>query len=254
MYVFFIFFVCLATNIIGGFTDRIYQRLILGRDMLAEVQKVCVQKGDTKPLYARLQAEPLPLYVKVTDALLSESKEARLATLWRNTGEQLYEVLYGFILFRPGGFATWKDADVQQRLLTIYAADNQAAFNKIMQALELLHNQVANKLKTPHWWWHSLGYLTFKDSENELDDILTKSLDNLVNLRLLIDSFDDQAPFALFVPRVLDSIKSLNVSNELLKSIDDSFIKRRYYVWRTQILTRAIEACTPSLMPMAQKP
>lgn len=253
MYVFFIFFVCLATNIIGGFTDRIYQRLILGRDMLAEVQKVCVQKGDTKPLYARLLAEPVPLYVKIVDALLSESRQARLATLYRSTGEQLHEVLHGLIAFRPGGFAVWEDADVQQHLQMVYGNDNHTSFNEIMRKLKSLHSRVT----TPHWWRLSLEHRTLKDLEEDLDAILTKSLENLLSLRLLINNLDSQvtqSPFPLFLPRLLHAIEVLNINSKLLESIDISSIKRRYYAWRTRVLENAIKGCTPPLMPMAQKP
>ncbi len=243
---------CIATNIIGGFTDRIYQRLVLGRDMLTEVQKVCIQKGDSQPLYAQLLAEPVPLYVKIADALLSESKQARLATLYRSTGEQLHEVLHGLIAFRPGGFAVWKDADVQQHLQIVYGNDNHTSFNEIMRKLKSLHSRVT----TPHWWRLSLEHRTLKDPEEELDAILAKSLENLLSLRLLINNLDPnvtQSPFALFLPRLLHAIEVLNVSNKLLESIDISSIKRRYYAWRTRVLENAIKGCTPPLMPMAQK-
>ncbi len=253
MYLLFVLCACIATNMVGGFTDSIYERLILGSDMLMEVKKACEQKADFDPLYEKVLEQPLPMPLRLFETVFSESKEARLAALWQSAGEYLQEVLYAPIFFRVGAFAVWNDADVQTRLHSLYG-DDANLFNTIMFALDGLHQKIDEKVKAPRSWWPSHRYHVFKNSDSELRAILKEILDNLVHARLLINQMSPDlaaSPFALFVPRLLESLEFLGNNYKRLERVNLSSIKQRYYAWRTQLLTNAIKRCVPPLIPMS---
>lgn len=256
MHVLFVLSVCITTNIIGGFTDSIYERLILGSDMLVEVKKVCEQKADFEPLYGKILEQPLPMPLRFFETVFSESKEARLAALWQSTGNYLQEVLYAPIFFRAGAFAVWNDADVQTQLQSLYG-DDAKLFITIMLTLDGLYQKIDARLKAPQSWWQSYRYQAFKDSDDALKNILKEILDTMVRARLLINQICPDfatSPFAFFVPRLLESLELLGNNYKRLDRVDLSFIKQRYYAWRTQLLTNAIKRCTPPLIPLGKKP
>jgi hypothetical protein len=246
----------IASTIQCGITDRIYERFVLGTDVMQEVRKTCEHKGDFDPLYEKIVREPLPITLRVIDSLFSESKESRLATMWRTTGEHLKEVFYAPIYYRTEAFAIWNNPHVQERLQVLYG-DNAHHFNEAMRTLESLHNDITAKVSLPRSWWPVYRYQTFKDSDLELKVILQHTLDTLVQMRLLINTLNhdlQQSPFALFVPRLLDAIQQLGNNYMRLEQIEWSLIKHRYYVWRTELLTKAILRCTPPLIPLGKKP
>jgi hypothetical protein len=255
LYLFLLVFSFCAPLCAGGFTQRIYERLLLGSDLLAEVKQVCTTRGDERRLYQKLAQEPMPRVLWAVDKLFSESKEARLAQLWITTGSTMRDVLYGQIFFRPGAFAVWQDPDVQARLHALYGNTALTEFTILMKSIESLYNDVNTKIKSQQSWLRTLGYRTFSDSDLELKVILEHVLRHLVNLRLFINNVSpdlNNSLFQAFVPQLNKAVEILSSNFQRLESINKSSFQYWYEGWRSRVLHNAIMRCMPPLKPMAE--
>lgn len=255
IYLFFVLFLMPLTTL--GFTERIRERLILGSAMLADIKRECGKRKDEQnyePLRTKLLAEPMPFYVRFVDKFFSPSKEARIATLWRETGALLNEFLYTLMPFTAfGSAAVWKDPDLQARLKALYAPDAVAAFNRSMEHLERLHYDLDAKLKSPHAWWPTQKYRIFKDADHELEVLIRHILEELLELRLLIQRLAPEfsaSPFKYLVPKIEFVTAQLHKKHTLLEQLDLSVIERLYRDMRTDALHAVIMRCVPPIIPM----
>ncbi len=242
-----------------GFTEKLFGRFILGADMLADVQRVCATTKNSQEydaLYTKLLNMPVPLYVRWLDriyGLLGKSQDARLATMWYETGAALNDVLYSLILTNLG-MAVWYDDTVQAKLQTLYAQDDVLRFNQLMEKLKALHQQVDLKIKTPGSWWPTHKYTLFKDSQGELASVLEQTLGSLVDLRLLINKLNPEPANSVFknlVPSIIRVITTLQALYQSLEFIQVTPVNRWYGNLRIKVLTEHIKYCIPPLTPLS---
>lgn len=246
--------------IASSFVERLSERFILGSTMLNAIKQECAKRKDEQSydiLRKQLAAEQVPFYIKFAD-LFSESKGARIATLWRESGALLNEFLFTLIPFTAAGAAAvWRDPDVYARLRVLYAPDAVTAFTLWMGHLERIEHDIHTKLEqSQHWWWPTMNYSAFKDEDNRLKELVEAALKELLDLRLMIQAIAPiyaTSPFKYLVPAILKATEQLQHKLLRLKDIDIPSAQWRYKEARTSALNQALLRCIPHIKPMVAR-